>query len=146
MKKLLPILIGLSLSGFSSLSQAENLMQVYQQARLSNPELRKSAADRDAAARRLDEAQDQPRDRRLAAARFADEAERLAAVEGERGAAHRARRAEGDLEGLDLEQAAHATRPVRRRLRSPSPSRLMPKTRTKSAAPGIMITQGLKNM
>ena len=46
MKKLLPILIGLSLSGFSSLSQAENLMQVYQQARLSNPELRKSAADR----------------------------------------------------------------------------------------------------
>lgn len=29
MKKLLPILIGLSLSGFSSLSQAENLMQVY---------------------------------------------------------------------------------------------------------------------
>ena len=31
MKKLLPILIGLSLSGFSSLSQAENLMQVYQQ-------------------------------------------------------------------------------------------------------------------
>ncbi|HFG4434852.1 TPA: hypothetical protein ACGF42_003251, partial [Escherichia coli] len=28
MKKLLPILIGLSLSGFSSLSQAENLMQV----------------------------------------------------------------------------------------------------------------------
>ncbi|SUG45731.1 outer membrane protein TolC [Salmonella enterica subsp. arizonae] len=37
MKKLLPILIGLSLSGFSTLSQAENLMQVYQQARLSNP-------------------------------------------------------------------------------------------------------------
>ncbi len=49
MKKLLPILIGLSLSGFSTLSRAENLMQVYQQARLSNPELRKSAADRDAA-------------------------------------------------------------------------------------------------
>ncbi len=37
------------LSRFSSLSQAENLMQVYQQAPLSNPELRKSAADRDAA-------------------------------------------------------------------------------------------------
>lgn len=52
MKKLLPILIGLSLSGFSSLSQAE-LMQVYQQARLSNPELRKSAADRDAAFEKL---------------------------------------------------------------------------------------------
>ncbi|EHX28331.1 outer membrane tolC domain protein [Escherichia coli DEC12C] len=53
MKKLLPILIGLSLYGFSSLSQAENLMQVYQQARLSNPELRKSAADRDAAFEKL---------------------------------------------------------------------------------------------
>ncbi len=53
MKKLLPILIGLSLSGFSTLSRAENLMQVYQQARLSNPELRKSAADRDAAFEKL---------------------------------------------------------------------------------------------
>lgn len=36
MKKLLPILIGLSLTGFSAMSQAENLLQVYQQARLSN--------------------------------------------------------------------------------------------------------------
>ena len=49
MKKLLPILIGLSLTGFSAMSQAENLLQVYQQARTSNPDLRKSAADRDAA-------------------------------------------------------------------------------------------------
>lgn len=56
MKKLLPILIGLSLSGFTTLSQAENLMQVYQQARLSNPELRKSAADRDAAFEKINEA------------------------------------------------------------------------------------------
>lgn len=56
MKKLLPILIGLSLSGFSTLSRAENLMQVYQQARLSNPELRKSAADRDAAFEKINEA------------------------------------------------------------------------------------------
>lgn len=56
MKKLLPILIGLSLSGLSTLSQAENLMQVYQQARLSNPELRKSAADRDAAFEKINEA------------------------------------------------------------------------------------------
>ncbi|UBX45465.1 outer membrane channel protein TolC [Citrobacter werkmanii] len=56
MKKLLPILIGLSLSGFSTLSQAENLMQVYQQARLSNPELRKSAANRDAAFEKINEA------------------------------------------------------------------------------------------
>ena len=33
MKKLFPILIGLGLTGFSAMSQAENLMQVYQQAR-----------------------------------------------------------------------------------------------------------------
>nr|WP_318384354.1 outer membrane channel protein TolC [uncultured Enterobacter sp.] len=56
MKKLLPILIGLSLAGFSAMSQAENLLQVYQQARLSNPELRKSAADRDAAFEKINEA------------------------------------------------------------------------------------------
>ena len=56
MKKLLPILIGLSLTGFSALSQAEDLMQVYKQARLSNPELRRSAADRDAAFEKINEA------------------------------------------------------------------------------------------
>lgn len=56
MKKLFPILIGLGLTGFSAMSQAENLMQVYQQARLSNPELRKSAADRDAAFEKINEA------------------------------------------------------------------------------------------
>jgi len=56
MKKLLPILIGLSLTGFSALSHAENLLQVYQQARLSNPDLRKSAADRDAAFEKINEA------------------------------------------------------------------------------------------
>lgn len=56
MKKLLPILIGLSLTGFSAVSQAENLMQVYQQARISNPDLRKSAADRDAAFEKINEA------------------------------------------------------------------------------------------
>ncbi|MFP2516175.1 outer membrane channel protein TolC [Buttiauxella agrestis] len=56
MKKLLPILIGLSLTGFSAMSQAENLMQVYQQARVSNPDLRKSAADRDAAFEKINEA------------------------------------------------------------------------------------------
>ena len=55
MKKLLPILIGLSLAGFSAMSQAENLLQVYQQARTSNPELRKSAADRDAAFEKINE-------------------------------------------------------------------------------------------
>lgn len=41
MKKLLPLLIGLSLGGFSAMSQAENLLQVYKQARESNPDLRK---------------------------------------------------------------------------------------------------------
>ena len=56
MKKLLPILIGLSLTRFSAMSQAENLLQVYQQARISNPDLRKSAADRDAAFEKINEA------------------------------------------------------------------------------------------
>lgn len=56
MKKLLPVLIGLSLSGFSAMSQAENLLQVYQQARQSNPDLRKSASDRDAAFEKINEA------------------------------------------------------------------------------------------
>lgn len=55
MKKLLPLLIGLGLGGFSALSQAENLLQVYQQARLSNPDLRQSAADRDAAFEKINE-------------------------------------------------------------------------------------------
>ena len=56
MKKLLPIFIGLSLTGFSALSHAENLLQIYQQARLSNPELRKSAAVRDSAFEKINEA------------------------------------------------------------------------------------------
>ncbi len=55
MKKLLPTLIGLSLAVFSTMSQAENLLQVYQQARSSNPGLRKSAADRDAAFEKINE-------------------------------------------------------------------------------------------
>ncbi|RWR01407.1 membrane protein [[Pantoea] beijingensis] len=56
MKKLLPLLIGLSLGGFSVASQAENLLQVYQQARTTNPDLRSSAADRDAAFEKINEA------------------------------------------------------------------------------------------
>lgn len=56
MKKLLPLLIGLSLGGFSVASQAENLLQVYQQARITNPDLRSSAADRDAAFEKINEA------------------------------------------------------------------------------------------
>ncbi len=49
MKKLLSLLISLSLGGFTISAQAENLLQVYQQARSNNPELFKSAADRDVA-------------------------------------------------------------------------------------------------
>ena len=56
MKKLLPLLIGLSLGGFSAMSQAENLLQVYKQARESNPDLRKTAADRGAAFEKINEA------------------------------------------------------------------------------------------
>jgi outer membrane protein len=56
MKKLLPLLIGLSLAGFSTMSQAEDLLQVYKQARDSNPDLRKSAADRDAAYEKINQA------------------------------------------------------------------------------------------
>ena len=56
MKKLLPLLIGLSLGGFSMASQAENLLQIYQQARLTNPDLRSSAATRDAAFEKINEA------------------------------------------------------------------------------------------
>jgi len=55
MKKLLSLLIGLSLGGYSALSQAENLMQVYQQAKESNPDLRASAATRDAAFEKINE-------------------------------------------------------------------------------------------
>ncbi|WP_215845564.1 outer membrane channel protein TolC [Candidatus Pantoea bituminis] len=56
MKKLLPFFIGLSLGGFSFASQAEDLLQVYQQARLSNPDLRSAAADRDSAFEKINEA------------------------------------------------------------------------------------------
>ncbi|ACX86176.1 outer membrane channel protein TolC [Pectobacterium parmentieri] len=56
MKKLLPLLIGLSLGGFSAMSQAENLLQVYQQAKSTNPDLRSTAATRDAAFEKINEA------------------------------------------------------------------------------------------
>lgn len=55
MKKLLPIFIGMSLSSFTCLSQAENLLQVYQQARTSNPDLRSAQALRDAAFEKIKE-------------------------------------------------------------------------------------------
>ncbi|OSN06346.1 outer membrane channel protein TolC [Lonsdalea iberica] len=56
MKKLLPLLIGLGLSGFSFMSQAEDLLQIYQQAKTTNPDLRSSAATRDAAFEKINEA------------------------------------------------------------------------------------------
>ncbi|PWC13132.1 outer membrane channel protein TolC [Brenneria roseae subsp. americana] len=56
MKKLLPLLIGLSLGGFSAMGQAENLLQVYQQAKNTNPDLRSAAAVRDSAFEKINEA------------------------------------------------------------------------------------------
>ncbi|MGL6021247.1 MAG: outer membrane channel protein TolC [Gibbsiella quercinecans] len=56
MKKLLPLLIGLSLVGFSTMSQAENLLQVYKQARENNPDLRQAAAVRNSAFEKINEA------------------------------------------------------------------------------------------
>ncbi|PIJ49480.1 outer membrane channel protein TolC [Erwinia sp. OLTSP20] len=56
MKKLLSVIIGLSVGAFSINSQAENLLQIYKQALLTNPDLRTSAADRDAAFEKINEA------------------------------------------------------------------------------------------
>lgn len=55
MKKLLPLIIGLSLGGFSALGHADDLMQVYQQAKSNNPDLRKVESDRDAAYEKISE-------------------------------------------------------------------------------------------
>ncbi|RAX09694.1 outer membrane channel protein TolC [Photorhabdus bodei] len=55
MKKLLSIFIAMSLTGFSSMGQAEDLLQVYKQAKESNPELRKSMAERNKAFEKINE-------------------------------------------------------------------------------------------
>jgi len=55
MKKLLPLLIGLSLSSFSLSSHAEDLLQVYQQAKQGNPDLRSAEAKRNAAYEKINE-------------------------------------------------------------------------------------------
>ncbi|MBS9424325.1 outer membrane channel protein TolC [Photorhabdus caribbeanensis] len=55
MKKLLSIFIAMSLTGFSSMGQAEDLLQVYKQAKESNPELRKSIAERNKAFEKINE-------------------------------------------------------------------------------------------
>ena len=101
----------------------------------------------DALAAAREQAHDRERGHRLAAAGFADQAMGLALLDPERGAAHRrGAAAERHLQVLDLQQRAHRSRSAPSRLRNPSPTRLMPSTRTSSATPGIMITQGEKNM
>src|SRR4029077_20624838 len=71
----------------------------------------------------------------------------LAALDGERGAAHRRyAAAKTHFELLDLQQGAQGSVLAPNRSRRPSPRRLMPSTSTNSATPGMTITQGLKNM
>src|SRR5690606_26091369 len=89
----------------------------------------------------------------LAAAGFADDRQRLAARHIERDAAHGIEpsglEVEGDPQILDVEQslARHQFRPSGAvTSRRPSPSRLIDSTRRKSATPGIVISQALKNM
>src|SRR6202011_3791762 len=87
----------------------------------------------------------------FAAAGFADHAMRLAARHVERHAPHRFRSPEGHAQIGDAEngvchEECHRRRSAPSMSRSPSPSRLIPSTRTNSATPGVMITHGLKNM
>ncbi len=56
MNKLLPFFISVGLAGFSVIGQAENVLQVYKQAKESNPELRKIISERDAAFEKINEA------------------------------------------------------------------------------------------
>lgn len=49
MKKLLSLLIAVSVAGFSSVTQAEDLLQVYQKAKETNPTLRQIQAERNQA-------------------------------------------------------------------------------------------------
>src|SRR6185503_17643266 len=83
---------------------------------------------------------------RLAATRFADDAERLAALDMQRDAAYRMQRSGRkrnlDLEVADFEQRAQLRFSGAWRSRMPSPSMLTASTSTESAMPGITITQG----
>ncbi|KLN97698.1 outer membrane channel protein TolC [Moellerella wisconsensis] len=56
MKKLLPLFIAMSFAGLSTTGYAEDLLQVYQKAKESNPELRKSQAERNQAFEKINEA------------------------------------------------------------------------------------------
>lgn len=56
MKKLLPLFIAMSFVGLSTNSYAEDLLQVYQKSKESNPDLRKSLAERNQAFEKINEA------------------------------------------------------------------------------------------
>ncbi|WP_139799965.1 outer membrane channel protein TolC [Plesiomonas shigelloides] len=56
MKKILPILIGLSISSISMSSYADSLLDIYQQAKTNDPVLRKAAADRDGVVEQINQA------------------------------------------------------------------------------------------
>ncbi|MGF1682049.1 outer membrane channel protein TolC [Photobacterium minamisatsumaniensis] len=49
MKKLLPLIVSVALGGFSQLALADDLAEIYQQAKQNDPQLLRSAADKDAA-------------------------------------------------------------------------------------------------
>jgi hypothetical protein len=89
---------------------------------------------------------------RFAAAGLADEAQRLTAAHRERKVAHGVERAarRGDVDGQAFDLEDRSRRHVRpsgaSASRRPSPARLMPKTRTASAVPGMAMSQNEKNM
>ncbi|MGL5800659.1 MAG: TolC family outer membrane protein, partial [Plesiomonas sp.] len=56
MKKILPILIGLSLGSISLATQADSLLDIYQQAKVNDPVLRKASADRDGVVEQINQA------------------------------------------------------------------------------------------
>lgn len=56
MKKLLPLFIAMSFVGLSTNSYAEDLLQVYQKSKESNPDLRKTLAERNQAFEKINEA------------------------------------------------------------------------------------------
>jgi hypothetical protein len=122
-------------------------------ARLGEAEER-PAAKRDRfgrqAGRARQETHDGERGQALAAARFADDRERLAGGDGEVDAAHGpgrpARHRDLDPEAAHLEERRrrHARPSGAVTSRTASPRRLIAKISATSAAPGIAISQGLK--
>ncbi|MGL5758408.1 outer membrane channel protein TolC [Plesiomonas sp.] len=56
MKKILPILIGLSLGSIGLTAQADSLLDIYQQAKVNDPVLRKASADRDGVVEQINQA------------------------------------------------------------------------------------------